>query len=82
MPFLTGMKDFKVILMILIFFSLIWFLYAVIFFIYTFFIKGRRLKKQFVRKDPISLHDIQELQALYEIAIKKEYEKRKKVLLN
>jgi low affinity Fe/Cu permease len=68
---LLGVKDFTIIT---ITFCSVWFIYAVVFFINTFLIKGRRLKKKFdegEKDDSFSPRDIQELQALYEITIKK-----------
>ena|GEM_PF-749968 len=80
LPLTLGMKDPT---LIAISFSLIWFIYAVALFIETFLIEGRRLKKKLEVKDKsdsFPLHDIQQLQALYEITIKKDNEDQKKFL--
>lgn len=78
LPLILGVKDPT---LIAIFFSLIWFIYAIALFTATFLIEGRRFKKKLEAKeksDSFPLHDIQELQALYEITIKKNNEDQKK----
>lgn len=63
--------SFKDLTLIAILFSSIWFIYVVIFFVYTFLIKTRRINKKSSRSDEISIQDIMELQALYDITINK-----------
>jgi ABC-type bacteriocin/lantibiotic exporter with double-glycine peptidase domain len=78
-PLTMGVKDPT---LLAVFFSLIWFIYAVSLFITTFLIEGRRSKKKLYEKDKngsFPLRDIQELQALYEITIKKDNENQNKL---
>lgn len=79
LPLTMGVKD---LTLLAVFFSLIWFIYAVALFIKTFLIEGRRLKKKLEVKEKrgsFPLRDIQELQALYEITIKKDNENQNKL---
>ena len=69
--------------LIAVFFSFIWFIYAVALFTTTFLIEGRCLRKKLEADEKscfFPLHDIQELQALYEITIKKKNWNRNKRL--
>ena len=80
LPLTLGVKDTT---LIAISFSFIWFIYAVALFTITFLIEGRRTEKKLEAKeksDSFPLHDIQELQALYEITIKKKNWNRNKRL--
>jgi hypothetical protein len=57
------------------------FVYAIALLTVTFLIEGRRSKKKLEVNDEggsFALHDIQEVQALYEITIKKDVEGQKK----
>lgn len=79
LPLIMGVKDTT---LIAISFSFIWFIYAVALLTTTFLIEGRRLRKKLEadeKSGSFPLHDIQELQALYEITIKKSNETKNRL---
>ena len=74
MPLALGVKD---PFYIAITFSSVWFIYAILLFITTFLIEGRHTNK---KSDSITLFDIQEVQALYGITVKKNDQEKKEIL--
>jgi len=79
LPLTLGVKDPT---LIAVSFSFIWFIYAIALFTITFLIEGRRSKKRLEvnnKSNSFPLRDIQELQALYEITIKRDSEDQRKL---